>query len=448
MSRTHLVTPQLWLSRGEAAVPGEHSQLAVFGGIVGEEATVMVFSHNQHQARARVTHVDRPHPHRVQPACPKWGPCGLCPWMHLDDHGRLEAFSGLLGDALRAEGVTAQPRPTHLAPGNDQVLAIDLIVGRSDRGQIRMGVPPRDSPGIVAIPECIKVDPLIRAAMPAIMGAMDAAEVWPWDGRQGTLSGVGFRKVPGTDALLVLLDVKRTSHSIGKFAECLVSMQPSIRGVVVRHEEEVRRAVGVDTLEGTWAGMRVPYHVLDLWPQTMLAEAFEQALVEDLDVKPGDAVVDVCGGRRARTALLARASGWALGIEVGDEEVLRGREIATLNRIPAEFGFMEEALQAATPRLQGRRPLVHVELGHRNLTDELRRALVGFSPRRVALSSDNPRAFAREVGLWARKGWEVRSIDSWEVLPWSPLGALRAVLVSPDRSEPALRAPRRKTIRG
>lgn len=448
MSRTHLVTPVGWLSRGEAFVPGDGQQLAVFGGIPGEAATVRIFSRTNHQVRARVLDVPEPARERVTPPCPKWGPCGGCPWMHLSPAGRQQGLAELLGDALRAERIDFVPEPADVADAPGSALVLEVVAGRSDQGHVRVGVPARDGPGIVAIPECLRVDERLRPVMSAIVGAMARTKTWPFDGQRGTVAGASIRAVPGTEYTFVTLDLTRPTGSLAELALAMVSMRPELRAVAARMDGETKKVLGAESVEGTWLGLRVPFAVDDRLPEARRSELPDLSLPDDLGVAPGDTVLDLTGGNRARTVLLAQRSGWALGLELTLDGAARGQKIATANRVAAEFAVGEEGLAESGTRLAGRRPLLHVDLGHRDLRPSLREALRASDPRRVALTGDNPKAVAREIAAWQADGWRLERLRTWEVLPWTPFVAHRAVLVSPDDRAADRRAPRRRTVRG
>ena len=151
---------------------------------------------------------------------------------------------------------------------------------------------------------------------------------------------------------------------------------------------------------------------------------------------------------RDGTLVLAQASGWAYGLESDDRVRARAVENASANRVAAEFGAHSwpEAIEDVAPRLVGRRPLVWIDTGRKELGARVVAAVQSLNPRRVALQGSNPPALARELARWMGAGWRFERMERWDVDPNSPFAEAVAVLVSPDPSPPERRSPRRKTV--
>jgi 23S rRNA (uracil1939-C5)-methyltransferase len=206
---------------------------------------------------------------------------------------------------------------------------------------------------------------------------------------------------------------------------------------------------GKATLEDTVDGLRIRFGPVDPWPGNLtMAERMWGELADALAPESGDAVVDLGCGIGTRTLLLARRSGWALGVDASEDAARRGRENAALNSVSAEFasGPVADVLDDAGARLVGRRPLVVADTGRRGLEDADLAAIVTLAPRRVALIGTNPRALARDAGRLAAKGWTLRSVTPYDMAPHTPFVESVALLVSNDTAAPTLRAPRRKRI--
>jgi 23S rRNA (uracil1939-C5)-methyltransferase len=446
----HVVVPEGWLSRGEAFVRGDGQQLAVFGGIPGEAVKARVFGRQGAQVRARALGpADRPHPDRVRPTCDKWGPCGGCPWMHLSVRGQYEAHEQLWNQAFGDVGVAAKAGPLHRVPG--LLSEVRVQWGESDRGAPRVGVGAREGNGLVAIPECEKLTPLLRSFMGAAASSLRASNVPP----QGAVLGLRARQVG--EELLVSVRLPAFAPAAAAWAASLATTLVELRGVVAEYPPEAdrlglgwQRLYGGDHLDWNALGLRVRMGTEEHLPRHL--EAFAsllEAAPRLLGVQAGDAVLDIGAHIGARTLVLARAAGWAYGVETHDRPRARAVENASANRVAAEFGggAWPEAIEAVAPRLQGRRPLVWIDTGRKELGARVVAATQALNPRRVALQGSNPPALAREMARWIGAGWRFERMERWDVDPNSPFAEAVAVLASPDASAPEKRAPRRKTVR-
>ncbi|GDX80822.1 hypothetical protein LBMAG42_26330 [Deltaproteobacteria bacterium] len=446
----HVVTPEGWLSRGEAYVSGEDQQMAVFGGIPGEAVKVRVFGRKGSQVRARVMGtVGRGSPRRVKPPCEKWGPCGGCPWMHLDPAGQKDAHAALWTDAFFRVGLDIDPGPLHQIEG--ELSEVRVFWGASEQGISRIGVPQREGDGLVAIPMCLKLSPAIRAFMGAATASLRHAEM----STDEVVLGLRAREVDGQ--LLVGVKVARFQPAVAAWAPTLASTLVELRGVVAEMPVEedrlglgFQKLYGIDGLDWNVAGFRFRMGSEENLPRHLPAYAHMlEAAPRLLGVQPGDAVLDLGAHIGVRTAVLARAAGWAFGVETDDRARTRAIENASRNDVSAEFASFSwpESIEDVSPRFMGRRPLVWIDTGRKELGARVVEAVQGLDPRRVALQGSNPLALAREIGKWMSAGWKFLGMERWDLDPNAPFAEAVAVLASADQRPPEKRAPRRKTIR-
>ncbi len=443
-----LVTPEGWLSRGDAFVSGQHSQLTIFGGIPGELAKVGIFDRVAHQARGRWLGSERPSPERVAVPCQHYGRCGGCPWMHLSAAGQARAHRWLIVEALRAAQVDVPVAPIVVSAGADVVHSLELVAGWSDQRHFRLGMAAREGRGIVPVPDCLKVTSTLRGLMTVATWEFSEAQVRPFDGRSGALKGLFAWQSPQGE-VLVVIDVAKSFPVFGEIADRLAERIPAIRGVLARMPEgHTKRLYGDQQLDVEMNGLRLRLGADEVPVNPVAAERMLADLPEQLGIAEGDAVIDVGAGVGVRTCALGRGSGWAFGLEADPALVLRARENAARNNVTAEFvpGSPVAELTDARARFAGRRPLVHVDLGRKSLDDELRAALRALDPRRVAFTAVNPVALAMELARWVGTGWTPLGVTPYDIAVHGPLGAAVAVVASPDASAPSLRAPRRRKV--
>ena len=460
-SRELVVTPEGWLSRGEAFVRGDGRQLAIFGAIPGEPARIRVQREGPTQVRARfIGPAHAKHPLRVLPPCERWATCGRCSLMHLTPEGqrvmRLElwtqAFAGWRGKVEERGHAGAA----------DVLHTLTLLAGRSEHGRPRLGLRAHVG-GLVAVPECPVTTPELRLFMTAAAHHMIDQGLRPADDRGGSFRGIVVRQALATDEQIATLVFTRAAPFARGYADALVQARSRLVGVGVHwHEGETLldpHMLATPTLGRPWFqdvvdGLTLKVGALDPWYATAAARDAELDAVELLDAQEGDAVLDVGCGVGARTLLLARRSGWALGVDVLPARVERARENAAAARLPAEFSHgdaletnMPDVLADVAPRLAGRRPLVVVDTGTRGLEPQVGAALLALAPRRVLLLGSNPRAMATDARAIVEAGFRLARVMTHDVDPHTPFSQGAVLLESSDTRVPELRAPRRKLVR-
>ncbi len=467
--REATVTPEGWLSRGEAYVPGDGVQLAVFGGIPGERARIRFLGRGTdigaggsgRRIAARWIAPGGPtSPHRVTPPCERWASCGRCRLMHLDAPGQVAARQSLWSEAF---GEGAPSEDAARAPSKDALHALTLTAGRSDTGRSRLGYD--GLAGVVPIPDCPVVVPELRHLMAIAAHAMLEQELRPADARGGAFRGVVARRALSSQDLLLTLIFTRAVPFARPYAEALASV-PGTIGVLAHWNEtpgkllvpgaEVSSLQGKPYLEerivdGAGKALKVRVGAADPWFDTLAARDAHLRAVEALGAESGDAVADIGCGLGMRTLLLARRAGWALGVETAPGVVDRARQSASADASAAEFETGEtltEVLTRVTPRLEGRRPRLVVDTGTRGLDGAVRAQLLALEPRRVVLLGTNPRALARDATALVHAGKLTRGYaETRDVDPHTPFSQGLVVLDSTDASAPTKRAPRRMLAR-
>ena len=453
-----VVTPEGWLARGDAFVTGEGTQLAVFGGIPGERARVRILGARARQEFAKwVQASGKNHPSRVKPPCDRYIPCGRCPIMHLNWAGQDQMRQELIAEALRYAGLVATVRPVVRGADVAVQYTLDLSTGRSDQGRIRVGVPASDGRDVLAIPECLVVTPAIRNVMGAAAYLLGELDLWPWDGKRGTVRGIRVLQAPSSGECLVIVSSAKPNPTLSAFAAQLASRHGGIAGVLLHIEEAGRDPYKVDelgdlpclplygklALDIEVAGLSFRVGPSDPFPEHPVMDGrVAEAVVTALAPQPGDAVLDFASGLGVRTRLLAAQSGWALGVDPREGVVRRARENAAGGSGAAEF-----AVELDSARFEGLRPLISLDGGTRGLVGDQVETLVALKPRRIAVLGTNPRSFCRGLAALTRRGYALRTVEPFDVAPNTPFVELLGVVESDDPTPAVRRAPRRKLVR-
>ncbi len=471
MARTVVVVPDRWSPRGEAACePRGHKPLMVWQGIPGESARVRLTQSGQNQAQGEFLSATRPHKHRVKPPCAKVTHCGGCPLMHLSVEGQRDARHQLVRWALDDAGLRdVELGKWHASPDGleDFRHVVKLGFGHSDHGRTRVGAWARHTRAIVAIPDCNVAIPSLRKAMMSLAHHTIRLDVAPYVEGRGLLRAAVFRASRTTGEMLLTLVATRRNRILEELAEEVARGVPELVGVWLHingepgnamYSRDDRGAVKVRHLGGKeWIEERLDGIVYRIGPgdffQTnpAVAEVLYRRTLERLDLKPDEAFVDLYSGVGGLALAAAAKTGFALGIEEVDGAVQRAREAARINRVPAEFlaGRVDQLEPELGQRIGGTGAVVAVDPARRGLEEGVIETLVSLEPSRIAYVSCNPRALARDLSVLVKLGWQVGSIDLFDMFPNTPHVECLAIVTPPAGAEPTRtrRAPRRTLVR-
>jgi 23S rRNA (uracil1939-C5)-methyltransferase len=457
------------MHRGEALVSVRGLRpLLVWGGIPGERARVRIAHQGTHQVRGEWVGSERPSPHRVSPTCEKYGPCGGCALMHVDPAGQARAWIELVRDALAHAGVEAEVGD--LVPCPDGTVGFRHVVkvgfAISETGRIRVGAWGRNSREIVPIPMCVVAAPILRKTMASLAHHTIELGIEPYDPARGrgVLRSAVLRASRTTGEVLVTLVAARRTRQLDELAEELARGVNAVVGVWLHLNEGEGNAiyqrddqgvvgvlplVGKECIEETLDGVvyRIgPGDFFQTNPST--AEVLYRRTLDRLALRDGDAVIDLYSGVGGLALAAARRTGFALGVEEIDGAVQRARESARVNKLRAEFlqGQVLEVAPELVKRFAGTGPKVVVDPARRGLEDGVIDVICSLGPSLIAYVSCNPRSMARDLAVFASRGWRIGTVEPFDMFPHTPHVECVAVLEPPPGAETANRRPPKRQL--
>lgn len=468
------VTPKYYLTQGFAQAIERGRKIAVWNGIVGERSDVVVQHVGKNRIRARFLSTaegSRSHPGRREPPCEKYDACGSCPLMHIDDKAQETARLHILRRALEVAGLEDRT-PDHIFSAEDNALGYrhvaKLAIGRSDRGQLRVGAYRRGTHDIVSIPECSVVTEGLRKAMRVTAHAILDLELGPWipDDRDGPMRHVVLRQSRTTGEVLATIVAGWHDRAFDELAQSMTSTDATIVGVhlhinskrsnsIFDYGEEgqgpgFKKLTGARTIQEDHHGVQLQIGPGDFFQANPVVG--EKLITDALEwLKPwrDRPAVDLYCGVGAFTLPLAKAHGWALGIEVIEGATRRAESNARRNHISAEFvaGKVEEVFESHIDRLAGRGAVVLVDPARKGLEEGVLDAIFSIGPAAVVMVSCNPVAMARDLRIAMKAGWTIDRLAAYEMFPQTVHLEAMALLLPPEAPVPTVRAPRRKVVR-
>jgi 23S rRNA (uracil1939-C5)-methyltransferase len=465
------LTPQRWMSRGEAIVEGRGKKpVLVWGGIPGEESFIRIVGRGTNQDYGVWLSSEKASPYRVAPGCSKLSACGGCPLLHVNAAGQEEARRRIVGAALSAEGLKDIPLGKFFESPDglrEYRHTIKVGIGFSDQGRPRLGAWGRRTRNIVAIPDCPVTTPELRRTMKALSHHYMDMELAPYDPQteKGLLRAAVLRQSRETNEIVITLVASRYKHDLKDLAERVAQQVTAVVGVWVHLNDDpgnaifqrndqgavgVRLLVGKAELEETLNGVTYRVGPGDFFQTNpAVADLLYRRSMERLALQPEQAVIDLYAGVGGFALQAARITGWALGVEAVDGAVLRARSAAKANGIRAEFisSAVNIALIDLQRRYSGTQPIVCLNPARRGLEEGVAEAVIALEASKILYVSCNPRALARDLKIFRDAGYEIGPVDMFDMFPNTPHVECLTVLSKQGAKGPSKRAPRRKVVR-
>ncbi len=393
---------------GTAVARHEGQVLFVRHALPGERvrARVAEVGSGSRFVRADAVAVLDPSPDRVEPPCPWAGPgrCGGCDLQHVALPRQRALKAGVVREQLQRLAGLDVDVVVEPVPGDEEGLRWRTRVEFAVDAEGRAGLRRHRSHDVVPVDAC-----MIAAEGVAALDVTGR----PW---------------PGQDA------VDAVAPSVGR---------PVAVPVPAREVPEVTERVDAawQTPDGRERGFRHDFTLSarGFWQvHPGAARTFLAAVMEGLDVQPGERALDLYGGRGLFAAALAEAvgpGGQVVLVEADADAGERARadlggtgNVAVLTaRVDDAFGVERSGRRGRTRR-RGRRParspllpeqadVVVLDPPRTGAGPEVCRAVAAMRPRAVAYVACDPAALARDTAALARDGYRLERLRAFDAFP-------------------------------
>ena len=418
----------------------------VAGALPGERVGVVVehVSRQSGAAWARLETVGAPSPARRPPACLAFGACGGCVLQHLAYDAQLAWKRGRVARALGAQPgladvkvdvCVASPHPLGYRNRSKLVVA-RREEGRLDDGLVLGAFAPR-SHDVVDLAGCQIAEPPLDQTAAALRSLLDETGVRAYHERTltGDLRHVVLRANHEGRVLAVWVVARPLPDGV-VLARRFRAARPEVIGVVEHENRSRGNAIFSDTEVGN-------EHLLDgvgeIEDQVDVAGrpvrlllapgAFFQAnrevaalaytaIADALAVQPSERVVDAYCGVGGIALTLARDAAEVIGIESHAGAVAGATASAALNGV-ANARFVAGDAAQALGQID-RADVVVLNPPRKGCAPELLAEVVRLAPRAIAYLSCDPETLARDLALLAARGYRVRVVIPFDMLPHTP----------------------------
>ncbi|MBU0703656.1 MAG: 23S rRNA (uracil(1939)-C(5))-methyltransferase RlmD [Chloroflexi bacterium] len=386
------------ITHGGAAL-GRHEGRVIFVpyALPGETVRVEIVEDKGRFAFARLAEVLEPSPDRITPPCPYFGPtgCGGCQWQHVDYQAQLRLKAEIIADQLTRIGKVAAPlvRPT-LPDGSGWAYRNHAQFHPAPAGGL--GFQATASNDTTAIEECLILHPLLADLYATL--DLDLAGLLRLSLRAGTATG---------DRMLLfeMAQDLPPSLEIDIPVSCVMLLSDD------RHANLIGRNHITETVAGHTYRISAPSFFQVNTPQ---AAQLVRLVLEYLDLRGGETVLDGYCGVGLFTTHLAERAGLVVGVELAPAAV------ADLLENSAGFDnveFIEGPIEAVLPDLDVSLDAAIVDPPRAGVDRFALDALVASHPARLVYVSCDPATLARDAKRLAHAGYSLVEVQPVDMFP-------------------------------
>jgi 23S rRNA (uracil1939-C5)-methyltransferase len=406
----------------------------------GDAARVVIDRVGKNHARGRAVEIVASGPDRVVPACPVYGTCGGCQWMHVSLAAQRAAKERITRHFLDGLGVGDRLGPIRSAGGGLSYRNRLILPVRGSGGGLRAGFYRAGSHDIVEIDSCAVQRPELWEAAATVLEIARAAGVPGYDENtgRGWLRHLLVRRGAGSGELgVVLVTTDEPFPACDALAREFMLRNPMAAGVA-RNVNPARTNVilgsrthilaGRGYLNEDVGGSRFRASL----PAFFQANAEVTALLVDqvkewsagttgglLDLYCGVGILGISAAMAQRKADGTGSSpAWLVGVEETPEAVADAVYNAGIHP-GLKAGFETGSVEEVLPRLKDLPELETVILDppRKGLTPAALRAVLDLPARRLIYVSCDPATLARDLKRLLEAGWKVEHAVPFDMFP-------------------------------
>lgn len=416
-------------SAGEGVARLNGQAVFVKGALAGELCNVQLLKVGKTAAWGRVQKVLEPSPARQAPDCPQYPKCGGCQLRHMTYEEETELKRRRVEDALRRIG------------GWDGTVQIIHGAKMPDRYRNKIQFPVADGPrvgfyrarshDVIDTADCLLQPEAATRLRAAFKMWMETYHVPAYDevAHKGLIRHFYVRVNRGGQSLCAIIANGRDLPRKNALLKALREAEPGLVGVVLSVNTEKTNVIlgkehrllwGQDFLEDTLCGLTFRLSVPSFYQVNRdQAEVLYGRALDFAALTGQETVLDLYCGIGTITLVMARRAKRAIGAEVVPEAIEDAKANAVRNGVTnAEFLCADAGQAAQALAAQGVRPdVICVDPPRKGLALPVIETIVQMSPKRLVYVSCDPATLARDVKLFAERGYCLQKAEAADLFP-------------------------------
>ena len=403
-------------SNGEGIVKKEGQVIFVPGALVGEKIRYKILKTEKRFAFAKAYEICAPAEERVRPRCSAFGKCGGCQLQHLVYREQLKIKGKTISDCF-AKNAFVSVKPVSVSCGDDKYNyrnKLQIPVAETEKGT-KIGFFAVNSHRIVPVDDC----PINKEWAGAIISVFkDYIEKYNVKGysefaRSGLLRHIVVREMDAKFVITVVATDKNLPHvdylieelkKVCREMSLYVNVNSADTNVVFG--DKFVLLYGPEKMKGTYCGLKFEFGPESFFQvnDSVCKKLYDK--VAELAGSDGKRVViDAYSGAGIMTAMLAKRSKKAIGIECVKEAVDCADRLKELNGLEGVMENINAECEKVLPELidklkkAGEEVTLVVDPPRKGLDKSLIDVIKKSGIDTIVYVSCNPATLARDVGL-------------------------------------------------
>ena len=416
-------------SEGEGIVKIDGFTVFVNGMLPGEKGKILIVKVKKSFGYGKLTELIEPSPERTVPPCPYYKTCGGCSIQHMSYKAQLEFKRNKVRDCVeRIGGIFGAEYPETI--GMDEPWRYrnkaQYPVGKDRDGKTVIGFYAPRSHRITDIDECMLQMDGSEKIIEITRKYIEKYNVPVYDetAHSGLLRHVITRTSRSTGEMMVtfVINGKNLPHS-GELIEEL-RKTGYVASVALNINREKTNAIlgaksltlwGKDTIRDEIGGVKFDISSLSFYQvNPVQTEKLYGLAIDAAGLTGRETVIDVYCGIGTISLLAAKKAKTVHGIEIVERAVEDAKANAVINGIENasfEAGKAEDIL----PKMYAegtRADVIFVDPPRKGLEPSVIEAVCGMEPDRIVYVSCDPATLARDLKLFAQKGYGTGKINT------------------------------------
>ncbi|MBQ8264767.1 MAG: 23S rRNA (uracil(1939)-C(5))-methyltransferase RlmD [Oscillospiraceae bacterium] len=419
-----------WSSEGAGVCRIGGRAVFVPGAIPGERWAVRILKVTNSAVFCKGETLISPSPDRIEPDCPHYRKCGGCALRHISYEGELRFKLQRVNDAYKhIAGLELEAR---------NIIGCDTVRDYRNKAIYAVGDGPvygffrPRSHDIIPVDRCLIQDEASDRAAKAVCSFMEAQHIPAYDEKsgKGLVRHVFTRRGHASGQLQVtVVAAGGFGAKTEALCDAIMAACPECVSIVLNVNRTKGNTVlagdfytlrGSDTITDTLCGLafelsaRSFYQINPVQAEKLYRKALEYAAPDGkgliLDLYCGAGTISLC---------LARGCEKVIGAEIVPEAVENAKENARRNGIEnAEFICADAGEAAAELLRRGEKPdAVVVDPPRKGLAPDVIDSICGMNPARVVYVSCDVATQARDLKLFAEKGYKAVKATAVDMFP-------------------------------
>jgi len=420
-------------SEGLGVARLEGRAVFVKGAIPGETCRIALTKIGKTAVYGRLLEVLEASAHRTEPDCPYYGRCGGCDYRHMDYALEAQLKADRVAQTLkRIGGMDLEQLPITAAQvqegyRNKAVYPVRMVNGAPEVGFFRAR-----THELIAVEHCRIQNAVADAAREALLTWMKRYNISAYDEetQHGYVRSLFVRTADATGEVLVCVvanteRLPRARELTAEMQRAIPNLTTLVHGVHMRPGNAVLgdrfvTLFGEGYIEDTLCGLTFRISPRSFYQVNRdQAEKLYEKAIEKAGLTGKETVLDLYCGTGTITLCLAKQAGRAIGVEIIPEAIEDAKGNAQRNGVEnAEFFCADAGEAAARFAAQGIHPdVVVVDPPRKGLSADVIEAIDTMDPQRVVYVSCDPATLARDVKLFAERGFTAQDAETVDLFP-------------------------------